>query len=54
MLEFKVYYDNGDCCGTSKVYAIDTNRDRFLVITPSGHFLWVRTEDCQLEEEEKC
>lgn len=54
MLEFRVYYDNIDYCGTSKVYAIDTNRDRFLVTTPSGQFLWVRTEDCQLEEEEQC
>lgn len=53
MPDFKVYYDNEDYCGTSKVYAIDTNRDRFLVATAYGKFLWVDTRDCTLEEEEK-
>lgn len=53
MPDFKVYYDTGDYCGTSKVYAIDTNRDRFLVCTPYGKFLWVDTRDCTLEKEEE-
>lgn len=49
MPDFKVYCDNADYCGTSKVYAIDTNRDRFLVVTSYGKFLWVDTRDCILE-----
>lgn len=53
MQDFKVYYDNVDYCGTSKVYAIDTNRDRFLVVTPYGKFLWIDTRDCILEKENK-
>lgn len=53
MQDFKVYYDNVDYCGTSKVYAIDTNRDRFLVVTPYGKFLWVDTRDCILEKEKE-
>ena len=52
MPDFKVYYDNIDCCETSKVYAIDTNRDRFLVTTPYGNFLWVNIKDCTLEKEQ--
>lgn len=52
MSDFKVYYDNEDYCGTSKVYAIDTNRNRFLVTTSYGRFLWVNTEDCILEDKE--
>jgi len=53
MLNFKVYYDDGDYSGISEVYAIDTNRDRFLVCKSSGKFLWVNTGDCILEEENK-
>lgn len=53
MLNFKVYYDDGDYSGISKVYAIDTNRDRFLVCTSYDKFLWVDTEDCTLEKENK-
>lgn len=50
MPDFEVYYDDGDCCGTSKVYAIDTVRDRFLVVTHNDKFLWVDTRDCSLED----
>lgn len=52
MPDFKVYYDDGDYCGVSKVYIIDTNRDRFLVTTSSGKFLWVDTRDCLVEEDD--
>ena len=54
MLDFKVYYDNEDYSGISKVYAIDTNRERFLVCNSyNGRFLWVNINDCMLEEENK-
>lgn len=52
MLDLKVYYDNGAYHGTSRVYYIDANRDRFLVCTPYFKFLWVDTEDCTLETRE--
>lgn len=50
-LNFEVYYDNGDYHGSSKVYAIDTNGDRFLVINVYGDFLWVNTKDCIIKKE---
>lgn len=51
MFDFKVYYDNGDYSGISKVYAIDTTRYRFLVCNSyNGRFLWVDIIDCTLEE----
>jgi hypothetical protein len=54
MLDFKVYYDDGDYCGISKVYAIDTTRYRFLVCSSyDGRFLWVDIKDCILEKENK-
>lgn len=53
MLDIRVYYDDGDYCGISKVYAIDTTRYRFLVCTPYGKFLLVDTKDCILEEDNK-
>lgn len=54
MLDFKVYYDNGDYSGISKVYAIDTDRERFLICNSrNGRFLWVNINDCTLEEEIK-
>ncbi len=52
MFDFKVYYDDGDYSGTSKVYAIDITRYRFLVCNSyDGRFLWVSIKDCILEEE---
>lgn len=53
MERLKVYYDGGwkdDCPEHSEVYAIDTRRDRFLIVSESdGRFKWVPTEDCRLE-----
>lgn len=54
MPNFKVYYDNGDYSGISKVYAIDTTRYRFLVRNSyDGRFLWVDIKDCILQPEEE-
>lgn len=53
MLDFKVYYDDGDYSGVSKVYAVDTVRDRFLICDTSSNFRWVSTDDCILEKDEK-
>lgn len=50
MLNFKIYYDDGDDYGISKVYAIDTVRDRFLIVNAHGNFLWVDTKDCTIKE----
>lgn len=49
MLNFKVHYNQGDYRGTSKVFAIDTGRDQFLICTPSGKFIWIDTSHCILE-----
>lgn len=53
MANFKVvwfdeYYDPH----VSAVYFIDSVRDRFLVINDAGNFVWVKTEDCKLEDSE--
>ena len=53
MLNFEVYYDYGDYeGGKSKVYAIDTISHRFLIVTNSGYFKWVLTEDCEIVKED--
>ena len=48
---FVVYFNDGDYCGKSKVYAIDCIRDRFLVAYFNGSvnskFLWVDISDCE-------
>lgn len=49
MSEFYVcWYDDYDCSHISKVYFIDSTRDRFLVIKESRYFCWVNTCDCEL------
>ena len=53
MLNFEVYYNNGYYCGTSKVYAIDTIKDRFLIVNTHDRFLLVDIEDCTIEKENK-
>lgn len=52
MLEFEVYYNDGDYEGKSKVYAIDTISHQFLIVTKSGYFKWVPTKYCEIVEEE--
>ena len=34
-----------------KVYYVDSNRDRFLVVKYNGYFIWVDTKDCKLKED---
>lgn len=47
--EFYVYwYDMYDDEHKSKVYHIDANRDRFLVVTEDGFFKWVDTDNCKI------
>lgn len=53
MLNFEVYYNDGYYCGTSKVYAIDTIKDRFLIVNTHDRFLWIDTENCTIEKENK-
>lgn len=54
MPDFRVYYDDGDYSGTSKVFAIDTSGYRFLVWDSyENKFLWIDTKDCMLEEDKK-
>lgn len=50
MKDFKVYYNGGwsDYPIESEVYAIDAQRDRFLIVDTDGYFKWVDTEDCKL------
>lgn len=51
MLEFEVYYDDGEDEGKSKVYAIDIINYQFLIVTRTGNFKWVFTECCKTVEE---
>lgn len=62
-MEFKVsWYDVHDSLSwcdeydtiehISKVYAVDTTRDRFLVATGPGYFRWVDANRCKLEEDD--
>lgn len=50
--ELMVYwYDEYDDEHRSKVYHIDANRDRFLIVDDNGNFRWVDTDDCKLLKE---
>lgn len=54
MINLKVYWDDEyGCTYESKVYCIDSVRDRFLVVDRKGHFVWVSTDDCELMEEDE-
>lgn len=48
----EIYYTDeyGDIYN-SKVYYVDSNRDRFLVVKYNGYFIWVNTKDCRLKED---
>lgn len=50
MTEFYVrWYDNYGCPYISKVYFVDSTRDRFLAVqNETGRFYWVDTRDCEL------
>ena len=47
---FTVCWDGGHYCIYSEVYAIDTNRDRFLIVD-GDWFKWVPTDECRIVEE---
>lgn len=48
---FIVKYE-GDYTITSKVYAIDTVRDRFLIVDIWDNFVWVDTRNCEFVKED--
>ena len=54
MTDFKVHCDFQQGWATyvfkSKVYAVDTLKERFLVADEDGDFHWVDMDDCKLEE----
>lgn len=53
MTNFKVvWFDEYYYEHLSRVYYIDSARDRFLVVNDAGKFVWVKTEDCKLEDNE--
>lgn len=47
-----IWYDDYDNEHTSRVYAIDSVRDRFLVVDDNEFFNWADTKDCKLVKEE--
>lgn len=49
---FVRWYDDYGCSHDSKVYFVDSVRDRFLVVTDHKTFYWVSTGDCELLEGE--
>lgn len=54
-MDFEVWWMNPISLQTytSKVYAIDTARDRFLVVNDSGHFTWIPISSCMLRPEDE-
>lgn len=53
MFEFYIVINEGCWCEhTSKVYAIDENRNRFLIYNRHDEFEWIDFEDCKLVKEE--
>ena len=51
MNNFKVIWDGDYYTITSVVYAIDTTRDRFLIVDDHNWFKWVPTDECRVCEE---
>ena len=52
MNTFKVIWDGDYYDIYSEVYAIDANRDRFLIVDDSGWFKWVPTDECKIDGKE--
>lgn len=46
------WYDKYDCSHESRVYFVDSTRDRFLVVDEEKNFHWVSTNECELVKEE--
>ena len=53
MSNFKVVWDGDYYNIRSEIYAIDTTRDRFLIVTDDGWFKWVPTDECRIYKKEK-
>ena len=51
MQNFKVIWDGDYYNIYSEVYAIDTARDRFLIVDDHGWFKWVPTDECRIDKE---
>lgn len=49
---FVRWYDDYGCPHYSKVYFVDSVRDRFLIVVDQINFRWVSTNDCELVEGE--
>ena len=43
----EIYYDNDPEFIRSKVYAINSTSDRFLIVDRNGWFKWVPISDCR-------
>lgn len=48
MKKIEVIWDGGRYTIRSEVYAIDTTRDRFLIVDDYDFFKWVPTDECQI------
>lgn len=53
MNNFKVIWDGDYYNIYSEVYAVDTTRDRFLIVDDHGWFKWVPTDECRVVKEEE-
>ena len=47
------WYDKYGCPEESKVYFVDSIRDRFLIVDANKNFHWVPTDECELLKETK-
>lgn len=52
---YVIWYDEYDypCPKESRVYFVDSTRDRFLVVDDNKNFHWVSTDECKLLKETK-
>lgn len=50
---YVLWYDNYGCSHESRVYFVDSARDRFLVVDEDKNFHWVSTSDCELLKKTK-
>lgn len=51
MIDFEVEFEYLYYPQRSKVYYIDSTRDRFLVVVDNGDFYWADTSDCKIVKE---
>ena len=48
MKPFKVEYDGSYSVIVSEVYAVDSTREKFLIVDRNGRFKWVDCDDCTI------